>query len=324
MTDIVVEPVSEPLALITQIPRAGGTLLTRLLDGHPQLRSISHEWGTPFVGNLGDDPWQALNDHRIGMRNERGFRQARKRLNGEFTTFEFDLSPDLQEQIFRKLLGRYESPTRRDAYDCYISSYFAAWTNWASRPGEKRWVTAFAPRLLTYDKAMAWFFEIYPDGRLISVVRDPSSWYVSARRWSSEWAKPDDAADAWNLGARCALKWRKRYPNRVHLLSFERLLRDTREEMTRLAHWLEIDFDDSLLEPTFNKQPIKANSSFQVSRNGVLKGPLRRAERLEASERSLLESATATYIEKLEPFLTASHREEARIGDTDETLRSIP
>src|SRR3954447_10817689 len=41
--------VSEPMLLVAQVQRSGGTLLTRLLDAHPQMRAtpLELDWGRP-------------------------------------------------------------------------------------------------------------------------------------------------------------------------------------------------------------------------------------------------------------------------------------
>ena len=38
-----ISPVTEPLALISQIQRSGGSLLSRLFDGHPEIHAHPHE-----------------------------------------------------------------------------------------------------------------------------------------------------------------------------------------------------------------------------------------------------------------------------------------
>ena len=38
-----VEPVTSPLALISEIQRSGGSLLSQLFDGHPQVHAHPHE-----------------------------------------------------------------------------------------------------------------------------------------------------------------------------------------------------------------------------------------------------------------------------------------
>jgi len=60
------------------------------------------------------------------------------------------------------------------------------------------------------------------------------------------------------------------------IVSFEDLVRETEPLMRRLADRLELTFSDELLEPTFNGQPIRADSSGPVHEHGVIR---ERAER---------------------------------------------
>lgn len=292
--------VREPFVLISQVPRSGGTLLMRLLDGHPQLWSVPHEWGTPFVEQLGEDPWSDLYDAKIGARYERGYRASKPkaRLSGDPFVFEFDLSPVKQERIFRKLEAQRPPASLRAHYNAYMTSYFGAWRGYATAEKEKKWVSAFAPRLALNRRAIKQFFEIYPDGRLISIVRNPSSWYASARRWSPEWEDVEPAIAYWTKGTRVALRWHRVYGERVRLLSFEHLVSDTANQMRMLSDYLEIDFDEGLVEPTFNTQPIKANSSFTVEEAGIIAASADRTSVVADPIREAIEQATSDLYEQ--------------------------
>ena len=59
--------------------------------------------------------------------------------------------------------------------------------------------------------------------------------------------------------------------------------------MRALAGELDIVFHPVLLSPSFNNQPIRANSSFAVATSGVLREPLARQNLLTAEERTSVE-----------------------------------
>jgi hypothetical protein len=69
--------VDQPLALISQLPRSGGTLLTRLFDGHPECHSVPHELHPTW--EVGDDPadldrvWTRFADKSLVKYFGRGF-----------------------------------------------------------------------------------------------------------------------------------------------------------------------------------------------------------------------------------------------------------
>ena len=58
--------------------------------------------------------------------------------------------------------------------DAYFTSYFNAWLdNQNLYTGPKRVVTGFTPRLAMDEGSVERFFAAYPDGTLVSIVRDP-------------------------------------------------------------------------------------------------------------------------------------------------------
>jgi hypothetical protein len=62
--------------------------------------------------------------------------------------------------------------------------------------------------------------------------------------------------------------------------------------MRYLAEFLEIKFEDILLEPTFNKYPIRANTSFEAERSGIIDSTLNRYKTLAQEELEFIESMT--------------------------------
>jgi hypothetical protein len=62
--------------------------------------------------------------------------------------------------------------------------------------------------------------------------------------------------------------------------------------MEYLAAFLEIRFEDILLEPTFNKYPIRANTSFEAEKNGIIESTLNRYKTLSKDELEFIENTT--------------------------------
>src|SRR5205085_4533096 len=109
------------------------------------------------------------------------------------------------------------------------------------------------------------------DGRLLAPVREPKGWFASARHLHPE--THTDAATSiavWLPAARNVLAARRRLGDAVHIVPYERLVQAPREVMGGVARWLGIEDRPSLVEPTFNGLPIRANSSFRVESGGIL------------------------------------------------------
>jgi hypothetical protein len=289
--------VTSPLALISQIQRSGGTLLSQLFDGHSELHAHPHElkigYPTKYTWpklELKDDPnrWlETLFEYSVLSHFKKGYKKEKKRDDA----FLFLFLPSVQREIFLDYVGSIDSLTLRHIFDGYMTSYFGAWLNNQNSSGHKRFITAFTARLSMNNDNMESFFEIYPDGRLISLIRDPKNWYPSAIRHKPKICRGiRDGVDLWKKNARAMLRNKDRYGDRVCILTFEDLITRTKSVMRYLAEFLEIKFEDILLEPTFNKYPIRANTSFEAEKNGIIKSTLERYKTLTQEELEFIQS----------------------------------
>jgi Sulfotransferase family len=272
-----VVPVREPLVLVSQVQRSGGTLLSQLFDGHPECHAHPHEIkiGYPRESNWPPidlsraSEWfellfekKALTHLQEGYQ-KRGAKQEDKTYH-EYDVFPFLFLPRLQKAIFDAEAAR--AVTERDVLDAYFTSYFNAWLdNHNLYPGPKRVVTGFTPRLAIDPANRDRFFAAYPDGALVVIVREPQAWYRSALKYSPK-RFPDvgTAMPIWRESAEAG------FDERAVIVTYERLVEQPEEVMTRLAERIGITMSPILLEPTFNGRPIRANSADAVQSYGIL------------------------------------------------------
>jgi hypothetical protein len=300
-------PVTSPLALISQVQRSGGTLLSQLFDGHPELHAHPHElkigYPTKYTWpklNLSDNPnrWlETLFEYSVLSHFRKGYKKEKKRDDA----FLFLFLPSVQREIFLDYLGSIQALRIRDVFDAYMTSYFGAWLNNQNSTGHKKFITAFTARLAMRTGNMVSFFETYPDGRLISLLRDPKNWYPSAIRHRPRVCKDiQEGVDLWKQSAQAMARNRERYGDRVCILTFEDLITKTKSVMEYLAAFLEIGFEDILLEPTFNKYPIRANTSFAAEKNGIIESTLNRYKTLSRDELDFIENTTNDLYEQIQ------------------------
>jgi len=292
-------PVTSPLVLISQIQRSGGSLLSQLFDGHPELHAHPHELKIGYPKkyiwpnlNLDDSPKQwfetlfepSVLDH---------FKTGYKKQKNLDETFLFLFLPSVQRELFLNYLDSVDTITLRDIFDAYMTSYFGGWLNNQNSFGQKKYITAFTARLSMEKENMEAFFKIYPDGRLISVIRDPKNWYPSAARHRPHvYGDIVEALGLWQKSAR-TMRWNKeRFGDRVCIITFEDLVGRTHSVMRYLAEFLAIKFDDGLLMPTFNKYPIKANTSFKAQQHGIIDSTLNRYKTLTQEELGIIDRMT--------------------------------
>ena len=294
-----ITPVTSPVALISQVQRSGGSLLSQLFDGHPELHAHPHELkiGYPkkFMWpriDLNENPQRWLEiffEDKVIEHFKGGYKKERK----QDEVFPFIFMPSVQQKVFLKYLSSVDSITLRDVFDAYMTSYFGAWINNQNRYGLKKYVTAFTPRLAMIEDNMESFFEVYPDGRLLSIVRDPKNWYPSAvKHRSNVYGDIRKSIDLWKTSTEGALRNKKKYGERVCIVRFEDLVSKTEVVMLYMANFLKINFDDILLVPTFNKSPIRANTSFNDEQQGIVSSTLSRYKMLSGEELKIIEEMT--------------------------------
>jgi hypothetical protein len=274
-------PVTQPLVLVSQVPRSGGTLLSQLFDGHPELHAHPHElrigrptsrhWSTVDLATR-DEWFDLLYEPYAAKHMRRGYRKPAGVLpdgTPDVDVFPFLFLPKLQRRIFERWVEARPVGCRRDVLDAYFTSYFNAWIDNQTLYAEpKRVVTAFAPDLHVKRPSLDGFLEDYPDGKLVSIVRDPRAWYASARNQKQQYSTVEKALKKWRRSTEATLAAREQ-TGRVLVVTYENLVRDTEGTMRLIAEEIGISMLPVLLVPTFNGRPIRANSSDRVEGYGV-------------------------------------------------------
>jgi hypothetical protein len=291
--------VREPMVLVSQIQRSGGTLLSRLFDGHSECHAHPYElkigrkarWPKLDLG--APETWfEALYEDKVAQHLVAGWSKPGLK-ETEVDVFPFLFLPRLQKHLFDDCVAAQPVERQRDVLDSYFTAYFNAWVdNQSLNSGPKKLVTAFTPRTSLDPKSLERFFRDYPDGWLVTIVREPRAWYASASRHRSEYGDLDAALELWRASATAAIEARERYSERVVVLTYEQLVQDTETTMRGLAERLGLSWDPNLLVPTFNGRPVRANSSDPVAQYGVLTG---RAE----AWREVLDADAVARIEEL-------------------------
>ncbi len=302
-----------PLVLVSQIERSGGTLLSQLFDDHPAIAAHPHElkigypatedWTTVEPEMSPGDAFRLLFESTVVKRMQLGYTKGARNV----VRHRFLFAPYVQQRVFMALWNADPPASRRGVLDHYFSSYFNAWLNYnvTNHNGTldgKRWITAFAPRLAQKAASVAGFFASYPDGRLIQIIRDPGTWYASAKnqpRWAKVDASLDLLASAWRASAEAILRNKAAHGDGVIILRFEDLVGNTEQTMQKLACMLGIDYAPILAEPTFNGLPIRANSSYSVEQSGVIRAPLARQAMLSDSESHIIEACSRSLYEEV-------------------------
>jgi hypothetical protein len=264
--------VDQPMILISQIQRSGGTLLSRLFDAHPACFAHPYElsWGRPEKWH-----WPMI-DHRNGsagtnfnqLDQEWVRRLAKKgyykkgpiKKTGKYP-FVFDYK--LQKTLFKRLHA--QNGSARAALDNYLTSFFNAWLDYQNLyRSDKRFVTSFIPRLLMFPDSLERFRHDYPDGFIISSVRHPAGWYASAIKHKyDQYGTLERILDFWMGSTRAIVRAKRQLGDRLILIDFESLVADPATFMRRVCRRTGLPWHETLSEPTFNGMPVKSNSHYE-------------------------------------------------------------
>jgi hypothetical protein len=264
--------VDQPMILITQIQRSGGTLLSRLMDGHPSLFAHPYElswgrpekWHWPMTPSDGQAPlpFKRLDQDWVRRLAKKAYyRKGKKR---EVSTHPFIFNYGLQKGIYENLERSRSDDSVRQYLNQYLTSFFNAWLDYQSLygPEERKFVTAFTPRVLMYPESVDGFVRDYPDGYVLSSLRHPAGWYASAIRHKYA-GNLEEVLEFWMRSARAIVAAKQRLGDRMIVTDFESLVADPAELMKRVCERTGLPWHDTLAQPTFNGMLIKSNSHYE-------------------------------------------------------------
>jgi len=286
--------INVPLVFISQLSRSGGTMLCQLFDGHnncavfpPELKLGPHKTMFEDLNTLAgtshrEAAIKLLDFNRGTIR--KGIAGNYKKGLGNNDPFIFDLFAF--RILFKSLWLNRKPKGGRDVMDIWFSSFFSSWLNY-QWPREIKYCTAFASWTMVNEENVDKFFAYYPDGYLIHVMREPVSWYESVKIKSGTIRDKYKDKLGIYMGLENAVEWYKKqasvferdmnkYPERVILLTYDSLISDRERVMREICKIIDINFEDTLLHPTFNRLPGGKNTSF---RNGQSRDVLNEKDR---------------------------------------------
>ena len=123
--------------------------------------------------------------------------------------------------------------------------------------------------------------EWFPIAKIIHTFRDPRAIYVSRRKKKERWTLPRlnqiirKSGFIFELyaGFRIVMDWQQAiglhhqyeeaYPDSYYLSKYEDLIRDPQSALRNLCNFLEIDFMEEMLQPTFTNSSVVPRDRFQ-------------------------------------------------------------
>tara|TARA_Y100000996_G_scaffold297396_1_gene235447 strand:+ start:116 stop:1132 length:1017 start_codon:yes stop_codon:yes gene_type:complete len=308
--------VDQPMVLISQAPRSGGTLLKRLFDNHNEC----HVYPVEFAMGINKDVDYSWPDNLLSMKKKEWLENLIQPHHWRWLKEDFQywindeerhpliFLPLLCDKIFKESVSNIDIKNERQIFDSFMTSFFNSWIDYQNLYShiDKKSIIAFAPKMINKKGNIKKFLNVYPDGKLISIVRNPVSWYASSqKRWPKVYSDLESSLNnVWIDSVRNAIQLKKVFPENIIIVSFESLISKSNHVMQLLCDLIKIKFSKDMMVPTFNGRPIISNSSFKRVKGIDLEVLNRFSENITDEKVSLINKITDnTYNSAKELFL---------------------
>lgn len=274
--------INQPIILVSQLPRSGGSLVAQLFDSHEELYSFPDEVkiGYPIKYiwpklKLNKNPkywfYQLFNLELAKIDNNNYWKGHQHKFKQGLS---FKYSPKTHYENFIDLVKNKKNINEREIINSYMSSFFYSWIDYNNMNGNKKYIICFQPMLNGISNYTKNFFTLYPDSFQISLIRDPYNWFNSSIRHVSiknSFKNFEEGMNYWLKFNDDLLSLKRKYKDRVILLNYETLINQTESTMKFICNKINIKYNKNLINPTFNNYQIMANSSYPVNNYGILK-----------------------------------------------------
>ena len=172
---------------------------------------------------------------------------------------------NLHYKYFQESIKKGSNYNYRNLLDVYVKSFFKSFTSQNIRK-EIRFFNTYWPNFSLYKKNLKNYFEIYPDGYLIYIVRNPLQWASSCKK-----RKPKEFSIKYMrlFYERSVLNIIDQIKNKkqnIIIIDFDDLIINTKKTMKALLRKLNLkDEYQSIIRPTLLKK-IEGNSIFPKKR----------------------------------------------------------
>lgn len=246
----------------------GGNVTHRHLDGHSQLLVY------PFESQLGN---RNFNDflasvERVQYRypefpeglsaidlyeqmiDEEMKTFLRKRNGSKFKDVDCQLDEADRIAEFERLLGA-PPHSRRQVIEAFFRATFTAWKNYYAAPQDGMSYVGYSPAIgIDADRIVRDF----PNVRIIHIVRNPFSAYRDTKR--RPFPQPlSKYLITWNIYHSTVEMYARMHPQNVRIFRYEDLVGDKEAFMHNVADFIGVNFEPSMLYPSWNGKEIKDN-----------------------------------------------------------------
>lgn len=257
--------------------RSGTTMIARMLNTHPSIACASDPM-RPLFNSFRTDVLHGCQHHedRFAPLEDYCFTRSnllRSVLNADFT-LPVACEPEKLLEVVRnravlfsgKWARTLSLPERHSTYEQWIEHFLDHVEKTYGKDGTHR---AVAFKEVWTNEMVPAFLRSFPHGKAVILVRDPRA--VAASKAKTEPYPLFFQGQQWRKLAFLGWWLAKQYPDRVLLLRYEDIVSEPERHVSALCRFLEVDFDESLLDLSNyrdgNGEPWRRNSSYSSVRN---------------------------------------------------------
>lgn len=280
-----------PILISSQLQRSGGSLFTQLFDNHPEI--LSHPWEVMmYKEGYGDFKAKILKTKKeLNKLSINGYRKGKH--SKKIHRFYF-LNKEFTDDLLK-------IKNEKELFDIYFDEFFKYWINYKNDIYPKKLITGFSPffckeslnKILKANKRLS----------IVHIYRNPVSWWHSARNFKDKYKNINSVEKYWLVSQKEAIKAKKIFKSRVHILNFDDLIKKRKKVMQYFCKIYSLKFDKNLLYPTFNGKLIENDSTFKdqkIDKFGIIKSVTsRHIKVINKKENYFIETKTSKIIENL-------------------------
>lgn len=238
---------TEPFLFVVGAGRSGTTLLTALLDSHPQLSIPGESGGFIFRFCLGRESWDphgnVIDDPGVVARGSTSAPEPYSRETLEALMAE--LGAERRYQLWGidnaevvELAAASRAATRAD----FIRSVYGAYAAHRGKPrfGDK------TPDHVLYMRTVA---ELFPEAIFVHLIRDGRNVALALRDTSFGTGDAREAGEYWRLRVTTGAETGASLgPGRYHHLRYEDLVAEPERELRRICEFAQLPFEPGMLD----------------------------------------------------------------------------
>lgn len=294
------------LLMIGAMYENGGNTTHRFLDGHPRMFVYPFESqpGTRYVNDMLSSmfplkyrwpvfPLDATphQDYK-SIIDEEGKVRARTPHVSKFRHMPFEMNDDDRCRAYIAYVERSGRSTANNM-EAFFRATFDCWKNY-ERSGRESVYVGYSP-IITVDAGR--ILNDLPGAHVLHVVRNPWSAFADTSKRPMPMSL-ENYLLGWTMNQYYALLYRDKYPDRVHIVRTEDVMRDPKATLGAVCEKLGLETSDWLNKVTWNRTELK-----EVYPWGTIRTPTPEANL--ASARELTREQTEEIRLQARPYLEA-------------------